>query len=81
LGGKTWNGKNFAQSESLFDTMPGVRLAASIDAASLLDGAVPRLLDEWQQVPEIWNPMRRACDERAGRGNSCSPDRRIHLTT
>jgi len=68
LGGKTWTGKNFAQSEALFDTMPGVRLAASIDAASLLDGAVPRLLDEWQQVPEVWNPMRRACDERAETG-------------
>jgi len=63
--GKTWTGKNFAQSEALFDTMPGVRLAASIDAASLLEGPVPRLLDEWQQVPEIWNPMRRACDDRA----------------
>ena len=25
---------------------------------------MPRLLDEWQQAPEIWNPMRRACDER-----------------
>ncbi|MDE0237324.1 MAG: DUF4143 domain-containing protein [bacterium] len=66
--GKTWTGKNFAQSEALFDTMPGVRLAASIDAASLLDGPVPRLLDEWQQVPEIWNPMRRACDDRAEMG-------------
>ena len=66
--GKTWTGKNFAQSEALFDTMPGVRLAASIDAASLLEGPVPRLLDEWQQVPEIWNPMRRACDDRAEMG-------------
>ena len=62
--GKTWTGKHFAQSEALLDTMPGVRLAASIDAASLLDGPVPRLLDEWQQVPDIWNPMRRACDDR-----------------
>lgn len=66
--GKTWTGKRFAQSEALFDTMPGVRLAASIDAASLLDGPVPRLLDEWQQVPDIWNPMRRACDDRAEMG-------------
>ena len=66
--GKTWTGKRFAQSEALFDTMPGVRLAASIDPASLLDGPVPRLLDEWQQVPDIWNPMRRACDDRAEMG-------------
>ena len=66
--GKTWTGKRFAQSEALFDTMPGVRLAASIDPASLLDGPVPRLLDEWQQVSDIWNPMRRACDDRAEMG-------------
>lgn len=66
--GKTWTGKRFAQSEALFDTMLGVRLAASIDPASLLDGPVPRLLDEWQQVPDVWNPMRRACDDRAEMG-------------
>ncbi|MYG93942.1 MAG: ATP-binding protein [Acidimicrobiia bacterium] len=66
--GKTWTGKHFAQSEALFDTILGIRLAASIDAASLLDGPVPRLLDEWQQMPEIWNPMRRACDDRAEMG-------------
>lgn len=66
--GKTWTGKHFAQSEALFDAMPRVRLTASIDAASLLEGPVPRLLDEWQQAPEIWNPMRRACDDRAETG-------------
>ena len=66
--GKTWTGKHFACSEALLDTMPGARLSASVDASGLLDGAVPRLLDEWQQVPSIWNPMRRACDDRAQMG-------------
>ncbi|MDE0133281.1 MAG: DUF4143 domain-containing protein [Acidimicrobiaceae bacterium] len=66
--GKTWTGKRFARSEALLDTLPGARLAASVDPAGLLDGAVPRLLDEWQQVPGIWNPMRRACDDRAQMG-------------
>lgn len=66
--GKTWTGKRFALSEALLDTMPGARLAASVDPSGLLDGAVPRLLDEWQQVPDIWNPMRRACDDRAQLG-------------
>lgn len=66
--GKTWTGKRFARSEALLDTLPGARLAASVDASRLLDGAVPRLLDEWQQVPGIWNPMRRACDDRAQMG-------------
>ncbi len=66
--GKTWTGKRFAQSEALLDTMPGVGLAASVDPTRLLDGAVPRLLDEWQQAPGIWNPMRRACDDRVQMG-------------
>ena len=66
--GKTWTGRHFARSEALLDTLPGARLAASVDASRLLDGAVPRLLDEWQQVPGIWNPMRRACDDRAQMG-------------
>ncbi len=48
--------------------MPNIELAASLDPSSLLDGPVPRLLDEWQQVPQIWNPMRRACDDRAAMG-------------
>lgn len=66
--GKTWTAKHFAHSEALFDAIPRVRLTASVDAASLLEGPVPRLLDEWQQAPEIWNPMRRACDDRAKMG-------------
>ena len=66
--GKTWTGKQYARSEVLLDAIPGARLAASVDAAILLEGPVPRLLDEWQQTPDIWNAMRRACDERAQSG-------------
>ena len=29
----------------------------------LLDGDRPRLIDEYHLSPDIWNPMRRACDE------------------
>ena len=66
--GKTWTAKRFARSEVLLDTMPNARLAASVDPGLLLDGPTPRLLDEWQQIPDIWNPMRRACDGRAAMG-------------
>ena len=66
--GKTWTGKRFATSEALLDVMPNARLAALVDADILLDGPTPRLLDEWQQVPTIWNPIRRACDDRAQMG-------------
>ncbi len=66
--GKTWTGKRFASSEALLDTLPNASLAASVDAAGLLNGSTPRLLDEWHLVPGIWNPMRRACDDRGRPG-------------
>lgn len=62
--GKTWTGRRCAASEALLDAAAAARLAANIDPAALLDGATPRLLDEWQIAPDIWNPMRRACDDR-----------------
>ena len=31
-------------------------------AAQLAEGARPRLLDEWQVEPELWNQVRRAVD-------------------
>ena len=62
--GKTWTGRHCAASEALLDAAAAARLAANIDPAALLDGAMPRLLDEWQIAPDIWNPMRRACDDR-----------------
>lgn len=30
--------------------------------AVVLEGARPRLLDEWQVAPELWNQVRRAVD-------------------
>ena len=39
-----------------------------MDPGGFLDGEAPRLLDEWQLAPGIWNPMRRACDARGLKG-------------
>lgn len=36
--------------------------------ASLLEGAAPRLLDEWQRAPELWNLVRRRVDASPDRG-------------
>ena len=66
--GKTWTGRRFAASEVLMDASVRVRLAANVDPAVLLDGPAPVLLDEWQLAPDIWNPMRRACDDRGRPG-------------
>ncbi len=66
--GKTWTGKRFAASEQLLDATVSARLAANVDSGVLLEGPPPRLLDEWQLAPDIWNPMRRACDDRGRAG-------------
>ena len=66
--GKTWTGRRFAASEVFLDATPEVRLAADLDPGALLDGPAPRLLDEWQLAPNIWNPMRHACDLGAAPG-------------
>ncbi len=66
--GKTWTGRRFAASAVTIDDTDDVRLAVALDPGALLDGDTPRLLDEWQLAPRIWNPMRHACDRRARPG-------------
>ena len=46
----------------------GASLEAGLAPAAVLEGPTPRLLDEWQLAPAVWNAMRRACDERGLRG-------------
>jgi predicted AAA+ superfamily ATPase len=62
--GKTATARQVAASETLLDTDINAREAAAIDPALVLDGATPRLIDEWQLEPTIWNHVRRAIDDR-----------------
>lgn len=66
--GKTWTGRRHARSEVPFDAAYENRLAAQIAPMELLAGPVPRLLDEWQLAPRVWDAMRRACDDRGRKG-------------
>ena len=66
--GKTWTGRQFAKSAVYLDHRVSAALEAGMDPASILEGEAPRLLDEWQLAPGVWNPMRRACDHRGVRG-------------
>lgn len=66
--GKTWTGRRHSRSEVPFDAAFENRLAAQIAPRELLDGPVPRLLDEWQLAPGVWDAMRRACDDRGRKG-------------
>ncbi len=44
------------------------RRLALLDSYLILDGDTPRLLDEWQEVPSIWDAVRYAVDERGEPG-------------
>ena len=66
--GKTWTGQRFAHSEILLEERPDLWDIASQVTELLLDGVTPRLLDEWQGVPELWHLMRVECDRRGRPG-------------
>ena len=66
--GKTWTGRNHARSEVPFDAVFENRLAAQVSPMDVLEGPVPRLLDEWQLAPDVWDAMRRVCDDRGQKG-------------
>lgn len=62
--GKTETGGRHAASEVRLDVDAAARVTAEIAPQGVLDGPVPRLIDEWQVVPRLWNDIRRAVDER-----------------
>lgn len=66
--GKTVTGRRVAASEVLLDVDEEARLAVAVDPALVLAGDTPRLIDEWQTEPSIWNHVRRAVDDRARPG-------------
>jgi uncharacterized protein len=62
--GKTFTARQAAASEVLFDTDEDARAAAALDPRLVLEGPTPRLLDEWQLAPTVWNSVRRVAEER-----------------
>lgn len=65
--GKTWTAKNHANSEMLLDD-DNIRNLAIIDKNAILNGEAPELIDEWNYVPELWDAVRRKCDENKEKG-------------
>lgn len=61
--GKTASARQQARSEVRFDVDSHARALAELDPAALVEGPEPRLLDEWQHAPAVWNHVRRASDE------------------
>ena len=66
--GKTETARQHAVSEVLLDVDPEAQRAAAIDPRLILPGAVPRLIDEWQREPRIWDAARREVDARRASG-------------
>ncbi len=64
--GKTWTARQHANSEFLLMDPSGSyqnRRLAETDISLIFEGIQPRLIDEWQEVPEIWDAVRYKCDE------------------
>lgn len=66
--GKTETARQVAKSEVLLDVDQAAREAAELNPGLVLEGDSPRLIDEWQLEPSIWNHVRRAVDERVEPG-------------
>ena len=65
--GKTTTSSIFAESVVKLTTKQNIDLA-NVDKSFVLDGKTPRLIDEWQTVPDIWNYVRDKVDEKQKNG-------------
>lgn len=69
--GKTWISSYHANSEFLIaDSSNNFqnRRLAEMSPSLVLEGETPRLIDEWQEVEEIWDAVRYAVDQRGEKG-------------
>ena len=82
--GKTWTCTMHAKSEFLVGSPAGNfanRQLARLDVNRALKGEAPHLIDEWQEVPAIWDAVRASVDERTESGRylltgSATPQRK-----
>ena len=71
FSGKTWTALNHAESATMLGSPDGnfenLRLA-EVDPSFALSGEEPHLIDEWQEVPAIWDAVRDRVDGGTGKG-------------
>lgn len=65
--GKTTTSLQLSKSSIRLNTSKSIELA-KLETANVLIGESPRLIDEWQTVPDIWNEVRGYLDEHPGFG-------------
>lgn len=69
--GKTWTSSYHSNSGFLVgDPKNGFsnRQLAELDPSLILQGDTPRMIDEWQEVPSIWDATRAGIDKRHKKG-------------
>jgi len=69
--GKTWTSSYHSNSEVMIGDPAGNfqnRKLAEMNPSLILDGDAPRLIDEWQEVPPIWDAVRHRVDQSAEKG-------------
>jgi len=63
--GKTWMAEAHAVSKINLSTK-GIRTLIEADPSLAFDGGRPHLIDEWQEIPSLWDETRLAVDTAAG---------------
>lgn len=69
--GKTWTSLNHSESVSYIGSPTNNfqnRVMAELSPELVLKGELPRLIDEWQEVPAIWDAVRFEVDKEIGKG-------------
>lgn len=69
--GKTWTSSFHSKSEFFLGDPAGGfqnRKLAELSPELVLEGETPRLIDEWQEVPPIWDAIRYKVDQTAEKG-------------
>lgn len=66
--GKTSTALEQSKSSVRLDSSPELPQLADLNPAAILNGPTPRLVDEWQLAPSLWNAIRHEIDDRRQRG-------------
>lgn len=69
--GKTWTSSYHSKSEILIGSPENNfqnRKLAELSPEIVLEGDTPRLIDEWQDVPPLWDAVRYKIDQRGEKG-------------
>ena len=66
--GKSTTAAHVAASGVSLDSSPELAALAQTSPATVLAGKVPRLIDEWQLAPAVWNAARHEVDQRGRAG-------------